>query len=233
MKKILFALPLAICLLFGSLASAQTTYNVVVASSAPTSGVPVTVDTIDNNGHQGGNTSLTLNYNAGTYVKVTALSYFNGVPFSSWTNCYYTSGLMCLVQVNQASTVTVNYGGSAAGTVHPGVEYTFPAVNAVGPVVPLLTFVSATSPIIFPPVTSTVDWFITGTAPTVCTAEVDGSSNGTTWYPIATGITCTAAGHIVVTGPVLQMRVNVLTYTGASATVTFAFTSGGGVRYGY
>lgn len=226
---------LLVCLLsvFALTAVAQnTTFTTTVTSSSPSSGVPITTDRADNGGLNGGNTgSLVLTYNSGSFVKLTAPSYFNGTPFNSWTGCYYTSGLLCLVNVTRNSTVTVNYGGASAGQVKPGVVYQFPAITATGPAVPFLNFTSTNPPIVYPPVTSTIDWFTTGTAPTVCTAEVDGSSNGTTWYPIATGITCTATGSIqVVKGPVLMMRVNVLTFTGVAGTsVTFAYTNGGGV----
>jgi hypothetical protein len=230
MKKLLSSI--ALCLgLFAVPVFAQTS-TITVNSTNPTSGVAIVAQTADNNNSKGGTTALTLVYNNGLYIELTAPATSTGGPFSGWTGCYYTSGTMCLVYVTANQTVTAGYGGTTAAVITPGPTYAFPPVAATGPVAPYLSFKSTTSPTIFPPVTYTIDWSITGTAPSACTAEVDGSSDGANWYTLLGGITCTSVGFLHVNvGPSLYVRVKMLTFTGTADSVTFNFTNGGPISF--
>ena len=75
----------------------------------------------------------------------------------------------------------------------------------------------------------TVDWSVTGTAPSVCTLSVDGSSDKVTWYSLSGSLSCTSSNMVHINGkPTLYQRVSVTTYTAGDATtqVTVHYTRG-------
>ena len=87
-----------------------------------------------------------------------------------------------------------------------------------------------------PPSSHTLDWSDAGTAPTACTFQVEGSSDGVHWYAISANaagtspvLSCTSGGmfHIAFK-PVLLLRINILTYTAGDSTtaVSFNYTRG-------
>jgi hypothetical protein len=72
----------------------------------------------------------------------------------------------------------------------------------------------------------TIELSITGTAPSVCTFQVEGSSNGTNWYSISGSQSCTASEMFhIITKPVRYLQVHVLTYTGTGV-LFFQHTGG-------
>ncbi|MGH9920283.1 MAG: hypothetical protein ACRD6W_15625, partial [Nitrososphaerales archaeon] len=86
-----------------------TVYTLTVASTNPASGVAITASPADNNSLTGGNSPLSLSYNSGTSVTLTAPATAGGNNFSSWTGCSSTSGDTCTVTVSVNATVTANY----------------------------------------------------------------------------------------------------------------------------
>jgi len=87
------------------------TYNatLMVASTNPNGGVSVTAVPADINGQANVSTPVTLTYNAGTPVALTAQSAFNGNTFANWTGCDSAPGLTCNVVMTGDHTVTANY----------------------------------------------------------------------------------------------------------------------------
>lgn len=93
--------------------TAPTTYVLTVNSTAPGSGVAITVTPADDNAAANGTTSFTRTYNAGTTVTLTAPASAGGNPFGSWTGCTSASTVTCTITVNAAATVTANFTGAA------------------------------------------------------------------------------------------------------------------------
>jgi hypothetical protein len=83
--------------------------TLTVASSAPNSGVSITVNPSDNSGQGIGTTPFTLTYINNTPVTLTAPSKASGYSFSSWTGCTSTSGETCNVTMDSAKAVTANF----------------------------------------------------------------------------------------------------------------------------
>lgn len=102
---------------------APVTHSLTVASTNPSSGVAITVSPSDNSGQSNITTPVTLAYNAGISVALTALSSPNGNSFSNWTGCDSAPGLTCTVTTNADRTVTANYA----------VPVTSPSITSIAP----------------------------------------------------------------------------------------------------
>lgn len=83
------------------------------------------------------------------------------------------------------------------------------------------------------PANYTVDWSVSGTAPSACTFRVEGSTDATNWYgldataPAATS--CTSSNmESIAQRPVLYVRINLVTFTPGDSTtkVVFHYTGG-------
>lgn len=93
--------------------SAPGTSALVVASTNPGTGVPVTVSPADNSGNADGNTLLTRTYTNGTTVTLNVPSASGGTNFSGWTGCDSSSGTSCTVMMaTENRLVTANYGSA-------------------------------------------------------------------------------------------------------------------------
>jgi hypothetical protein len=75
----------------------------------------------------------------------------------------------------------------------------------------------------------TIDWSVTGTAPSACTFSFDGSSDLVHWYSLSGVQSCTSSSMFhIVDKPVLYARLYILTYTAGDGTtaVTMHYTRG-------
>jgi hypothetical protein len=101
--------------------------------------------------------------------------------------------------------------------------YTFPAVTAAVPLIPLQF-----SNVAARPQNYTIDASVNGTAPTACTFRVEGSSDNSTWYgldvtsPATNSCTAGYMEHIV-SKPVLFLRINIVSYTAGDGTTRVVF----------
>lgn len=89
-----------------------TTHTLTVNSTNPGSGVQVSVSPADKSGASGGKTPLTLTYDEGVSVIVSAppMATAGGNSFSSWTGCDTPpSNPDCMVTMNGDLPVTANY----------------------------------------------------------------------------------------------------------------------------
>ncbi len=129
-------------------------YTLTVNSVSPASGVAITAAPSDSNGVSSGNTSLTLTYQAGTAVTLTAPSLAGNDGFSAWTGCGSTSLMKCNVTMNTNMTVTATYTppGVTQVTVGPN-----PASATVGSSLQLSAMVTGNG--VFD---SSVTWTVTG-----------------------------------------------------------------------
>ncbi len=91
----------------------SVTNTLTVASTNPSSGVPITVSPSDNNGQSNDNTQFTRTYNNSVVVSLGAAASAGGNNFSSWTGCDSVAGTTCTVTMNADRTVTANYGGGS------------------------------------------------------------------------------------------------------------------------
>jgi hypothetical protein len=76
-----------------------------------------------------------------------------------------------------------------------------------------------------------IDWSISGTAPTACTFRVEGSFDGVNWYGLDTtspnSTSCTTSNmESIAYKPVNYLRINLVTFTGAGGTIIFHYTGG-------
>lgn len=89
-----------------------TTHTLTVNSTNPSSDVQVSVSPADNSGASGGKTRLTLTYDEGVPVTVSAppMATAGGNSFSSWTGCDSPpSNPDCMVTMSSDHIVTANY----------------------------------------------------------------------------------------------------------------------------
>ncbi len=93
------------------------TETLTVTSVNPASGVTVQVSPADTHGTTSGPTSLTLTYNQGTVVSLTAAATTGGNNFVSWSGCSHASGTNCGVTLNASATVTASYVTPVTPTV--------------------------------------------------------------------------------------------------------------------
>ena len=109
----------------GSSTAGPGTYALTVASVNPVSGLPLTVSPADVNsaGASGAptpETSLSLIYNAGTAVTLTAPATTSaGSAFVAWVGCDATTGDACNVTMSKSKSVEVEYAGVSSITITP------------------------------------------------------------------------------------------------------------------
>jgi len=81
----------------------------------------------------------------------------------------------------------------------------------------------------------TIDWGVTGTAPSACTFRVEGSSDAVAWTgldataPLADSAPCTSSNLLSIAyKPARFIRINIVTYTAGDSTtkVIFHYTRG-------
>ena len=117
---------------------------------------------------------------------------------------------------------------AAPSSVHaqsPAGGYTPSVVTGTGQLGPVISYYYNQ----ISPSNHTVDFAVTGTAPTACTLSLDGSSDQTHWYSLSGSQSCTSSNMFHVDGkPVLYLRINILTYTAGDGTtqVTVHYTRG-------
>jgi hypothetical protein len=87
-------------------------YTLTVASTNPSSGVPITVSPPDNNGQSNGTTQFTRTYSNAVVVSLGAAASAGGKNFSSWTGCDSVAGMTCTATMNADRPVSANYGGA-------------------------------------------------------------------------------------------------------------------------
>ena len=103
--------------------------------------------------------------------------------------------------------------------------YNFGVVTTTGQLGSYLTYSGVTAP----PSNYTIDWSNPGTAPSACTFQVEGSSDGVHWYGLTGATNCTAPSMFhIISKPVELVRIDVLTYTAGDGTtaVNFNYTRG-------
>ena len=93
------------------------TYVLTINSSAPSSGVAITVTPADTNNAGSGTTSFTRTYDDGTTVTLTAPSTSGNNSFSSWTGCTSSNTTTCTVTTSANTTVTANYAAPSITSV--------------------------------------------------------------------------------------------------------------------
>lgn len=76
-----------------------------------------------------------------------------------------------------------------------------------------------------------IDWSISGTAPSACTFRVEGSFDGVNWFGLDTTspstTSCTSSNmESIAYKPVNYLRVNIVTWTSGGGTIAFHFTGG-------
>lgn len=65
----------------------------------------------------------------------------------------------------------------------------------------------------------TLAWSFTGTVPTACTLQGEGSLDNVNWYSLTGSQSCTSGNMVhIADKPVLYFRINVLTYTAGDGT---------------
>lgn len=75
----------------------------------------------------------------------------------------------------------------------------------------------------------TIDWSISGTAPSACTFRVEGSNDNVNWFGLdtSTSNSCTTSNmESIAYKPVLYLRINILTWTAGSGTIAFHYAGG-------
>jgi hypothetical protein len=98
-----------------------TTYTLTVDTNNPASGVSIGASPADNNKSTGGASPLTLTYNTGAAVTLTAPATAGGGTFDAWSGCTSTSGVTCNVTLNANTTVTAAYSSLAVSPASPTV----------------------------------------------------------------------------------------------------------------
>jgi 6-phosphogluconolactonase (cycloisomerase 2 family) len=83
--------------------------TLTVASTNPSSGVPITVSPLDNSSRGDGTTQFARTYNNGVVVSLGSPPTASGNNFSGWTGCDSTSGTACTITMNTDHTVIANY----------------------------------------------------------------------------------------------------------------------------
>lgn len=75
----------------------------------------------------------------------------------------------------------------------------------------------------------TIDWSISGTAPSACTFRVEGSADNVNWYGLdtSTSFSCTTSGmESIAYKPVQYLRINIISWTSGGGTIAFHYTGG-------
>jgi len=100
------------------------TYALTVTSVNPVSGIPLTVSPADVNsaGASGAptpETDLSLIYNVGTAVTLTAPASTSSGVFVAWVGCDTTTGYVCNVTMSGSKSVEVEYAGVSSIAIVP------------------------------------------------------------------------------------------------------------------
>lgn len=101
------------------------TYALTVTSVNPVSGLPLGVSPADLDGAGGSGspapvTDLSLIYDPGTAVTLTAPAANSAAsPFVSWVGCDSTTGYVCKVTMSKSKSVTVEYAGVSSISINP------------------------------------------------------------------------------------------------------------------
>jgi len=108
----------------GSTVTSPGTYALTVTSVNPVSGLPLTVSPADINsagasGAPAPVTDLSLIYNAGTAVTLTAPASTGSGAFVAWVGCDSTTGYACSVTMSASKSVEVEYAGVSSITIVP------------------------------------------------------------------------------------------------------------------
>ena len=109
----------------GSSTVGPGTYALAVTSVNPVSGLPLTVSPADVNsagaaGAPTPETSLSLIYDAGAEVTLTAPATNSASsPFVAWVGCDATTGFVCKVTMSASKSVEVEYAGVSSITISP------------------------------------------------------------------------------------------------------------------
>ncbi len=175
--------------------TAVTTYKLTIDSTAPSSGVDIQAIPADINNDGYGPTPLTLTYNAGTAVTLTAPAASGSYAFISWTGCATTSGYNCNVTMNANTTVTANYNQPSVTSIT-----VTPSAATIGTQVQFKATVAGTGAY-----SSAVTWTLSCPLCGSLSAGTLGSSGlYTTPYPAPASVTVTAtstqAGYTNVSG---------------------------------
>lgn len=110
----------------------------------------------------------------------------------------------------------------------PSLTYTWPTPTTTGQLGSYLVFNGTTAP---RPGNYTIDWSISGTAPSACTFRVEGSFDGVNWFGLdttsPTTTSCTTSNmESIAYKPVLYLRINIVAWTASSGTIAFHYTGG-------
>ena len=155
-------------------------YTLTVNTTNPSSGVAITVNTADLNGHQNGNSPLSLSYASGTNVILTAPSTSGSNPFSGWSGCNTTSSVTCNVTVNANTTVTAVYNVPSQITVSPATGNV-----TIGQPQQFTATVTGLNP-------STVTWSVAVASGSGSPGTISSAGLYETPYPAPTSVTITA-----------------------------------------
>lgn len=76
-----------------------------------------------------------------------------------------------------------------------------------------------------------IDWSITGSAPSACTFRVEGSFDGVNWFGLDTtapnSTSCTSSNmESIAYKPVNYLRINIVSWTAGSGSIAFHYTGG-------
>jgi hypothetical protein len=162
-----------------------TTYVLTVNSTAPSSGVAITVSPADNNSATNGSTSFTRTYNSGTKVTLSAPSTAGGNSFDNWTGCTSAITTTCSVTMTANTMVTANYNGPSVTSVTVTPD---PATVTIGATQQFTATVNGTGLS-----GNTVTWTLAGpTGSTLSPGTLTSSGLYTTPYPAPATVTVTA-----------------------------------------
>ncbi len=122
------------------------------------------------------------------------------------------AGLLCFAQTQPSSALF----------------YSWSSPTTTGQLGNYLVFNGVTAP---RPGNYTIDWSISGTAPSACTFRIEGSSDNVNWFGLDTTspstTSCTTSGmESIAYKPVLYLRVNIVSWTTGGGTIIFHYTGG-------
>jgi hypothetical protein len=114
----------------------------------------------------------------------------------------------------------------AQDPVNPGLLYAWPEPTGTGQ---LGKYVILATQIDTAPSNYSIDWSISGAAPSVCTFRVEGSFDNVNWFGLDTtspaSTSCTTSNmESIAYKPVYFIRVNIVTWTAGAGTITFHLT---------
>jgi Glycoside hydrolase family 44/Bacterial Ig-like domain (group 3) len=194
-------------------------YTLAVDTTNPSSGVAITVNTADVNGHQNGNSPLSLSYASGTNVVLTALATSGSDSFSAWSGCNSTSGtpaVTCNITVNANTTVTAAYNAGPSISVSP------PSGNVtIGQSQQFAATVTGLS-------SSTVTWSVAIASGSGSAGTISSSGLYQSPYPAPSSVTITATSTVnsSITGTATVDLVAPATAAGPALTIDANATDG-------